>query len=97
MSQNYYKSGDWNVICDSCGVKFKASQLRKRWDGFMVCEADWEPRHPSDLLKIPPEGKPVPWTRPEATDVFVSVTYSSAGNQETSAPAGSFTADATQH
>ena len=30
----YYKSGDWLAICDSCGRKFKASQLRERWDGF---------------------------------------------------------------
>jgi len=69
---NEYKSGDWNAICDTCGVKFKASQLRKRWDGFMVCKADWNVRHPSDFIKSPPPEKPIAWSRPEPTDVFVT-------------------------
>lgn len=47
--------GDSNAICDSCGHKYKQSQLRKRWDGAMVCSADWEPRHPQDLIKARPE------------------------------------------
>ena len=55
MSQNYYKPADHNAICDSCGFKFKASQLRKRWDKFMVCEQDWEQRHPQELIKAPIE------------------------------------------
>ena len=48
---DYFKPGDRNAICDGCGFKFKASQLRKRWDGYMVCEDDWEPRHPQDLVE----------------------------------------------
>lgn len=47
--------GDANSICDCCGFKFKLSQLRKRWDGAMVCSADWEPRHPQDSIKARPE------------------------------------------
>ena|SRR3990167_10750520 len=88
-----YKQGDWNAICDVCGVKYKASQLRKRWDGFMTCSADWEIRHPSDFLKIQSEGAPPPWTRPEPTDIFVTVDYvaSTVGVQETSVPAGTYT------
>lgn len=46
-----YKPGDYNAICDGCGFKFKASMLKKRWDGYMVCEKDWEPRHPQDLVE----------------------------------------------
>ena len=92
MSTNNYVPGQWAVICDVCGVKYKSSQLRKRWDGFWVCNADWEPRHPADFLKVKSEGSPPPWTRPEATDVFVEVDYvaSTVGEQETSVPSGTY-------
>lgn len=69
--------GDWNAICDVCGFKMKASELKDRWDGLKVCEEDWEPRHPSDLYRAPttPESI-VPWTRPEQADINVDVTFS---------------------
>lgn len=65
--------GDWNAICDVCGFEYKASKLRKRWDGLMVCKEDWETRHPQDLYRFP-EGTEsvVPWTRPEPSDTFVT-------------------------
>lgn len=47
--------GDSNAICDECGFQYKHSQLRKRWDGAMVCDKDWEARHPQDSIKIKPE------------------------------------------
>lgn len=88
MEHNYYKPGDWNAICDTCGFKFKASQLKKRWDGLMVCAADWEPRHPQDLIKAPTEKTAVPWSRPEREDVYVDVTYveSDVGVQSNTIP-----------
>jgi len=69
---NYYKPGVWNVICDVCGFEYKSDELRKRWDGLMVCQHDWEPRHPQDLLRVPREDVSVPWTRPVSTELFVS-------------------------
>lgn len=65
-SRNYYKPGDWNAICDRCGFKFKASELKKEWTGLMVCEADFELRHPLDFLKAVPDQISVPWVRMEA-------------------------------
>lgn len=50
-----YKPGDWLALCESCQFEKYASELRKRWDGFMVCEECWEPRHPLDFLKVKPE------------------------------------------
>lgn len=72
---SYVKWGDWNAVCESCGFRFKASELKKRWDGKMVCHLDWETRHPQDLIKIPKEDTSVPWTSPEPADTFVAVTY----------------------
>ena len=63
--------GDSNSICDCCGFKFKQSQLRKRWDGAMVCKADWEPRHPQDFVKARPERNNVRNARPGAEPRFV--------------------------
>jgi len=68
---DYFKPGDWNAICDSCGYKYKASELRLRWDGFRVCPKDFELRHPQDLLRGVKDKQSTPWSRPEPADVFV--------------------------
>jgi hypothetical protein len=67
--KTYFVPGEWNAICDQCGRKYKASQLRKRWDGLMVCQDDWETRHPQDFVRGVKEDTSVPWTRPEPADV----------------------------
>lgn len=65
-NQNQYKHGVWNAICDVCGEKFKSDELRKRWDGLMVCGPDWEPRHPQDFLRaIKETSNKLPWSRPD--------------------------------
>jgi hypothetical protein len=46
-----YQHGTHNAICDTCGFKYKASQLRMTWDGFFVCDPCWEPRHPQDFVR----------------------------------------------
>lgn len=72
MTQNYLILGDWNADCDVCGFKFKASQLKKRWDGLMCCSKDYELRHPQDFLRVREEKVSPPWTRPEPEDEFIS-------------------------
>ena len=63
---DYLKLGDWNAICDSCGCKFKASQLRKRWDNMRVCKDDWEEQHHQDFLKGKQDKEAVVWARPDS-------------------------------
>lgn len=70
--RKYYKPGSWNVVCDVCGFHFKAEQLKKRWDGLMVCDKDFEFRNPQDFIRIPKEHIAPPWSRPEPDDTFVS-------------------------
>lgn len=70
---DYYKHGDWNATCDVCGFKFKASELRRRWDNMRVCSEDFEERHPQDFLKGKPDRQNVPWTRPEGLVRYVTV------------------------
>lgn len=85
MGFNYHKKGVYNAICDSCDFKFKSNQLKETWDGFMVCNDCYETRHVSDFQKVPKPSAPLPFTRPEPTDEFVTVDYisESIGTQET--------------
>lgn len=62
--KTWWTPGDWNAICDQCGRRFKSSQLRKRWDGYMVCADDWETRHPQEFVRPVKDNHPLPWTRP---------------------------------
>ena len=62
---DYFAKGDYNAICDRCGGKRKASQLRKDWQGFMLCTTCWEPRHPQDYVRAKVERVGVPWSRPQ--------------------------------
>jgi len=91
MSKGWdYKSGDWLIICDSCGKKIKASESKQRWDGFVVCKEDWEPRHSLDFIRARADKQSVPFTRPQPiADTYVSVTYVDTDN--TTIPSGSFT------
>ena len=63
--------GDSNAICDVCGFKKKQSQLKKRWDGAMVCSEDWESRHPQDMIKARPERNNVKDARTEPEHRFL--------------------------
>ncbi len=71
--QNWLKLGDYNAICDSCGRKFKASTMRKRWDGLFVCHEDFEYKHPQLSLKVQGDKQQVPIPRPEPiADTFLA-------------------------
>lgn len=75
MSRGWtYISGDWNLVCDSCAKKIKASKSKHRWDGFIVCADCWEPRHSLDFIRARNDKITVPFTRLQSTD-FVSVSY----------------------
>ena len=68
---DFFKEGDYNAICDRCGFKYKASELRMTWDGLFVCPKDWEPRHPQDFVRGVPDKQSVAIARPEQADIFV--------------------------
>lgn len=80
MANDQFILGDSNAICDCCGFKFKQSALRKRWDGAMVCKADWEARHPQDMLQARPERNTVKDARPEPATRFLGANEITAAN-----------------
>lgn len=73
-----YKPGQWKAICDVCGFEFYSGEMRKRWDGLMVCAQDFEHDHPQKYLRVGADKIAVPWVRSEPTDQFVSVCYAYA-------------------
>ena len=68
---DYYKPGSHNVICDRCGMKYKAEDTRMTWDNLRVCKKDWEARHPQDFLRGKVDKISVTNPRPEQTDRFL--------------------------
>ena len=67
---DYLDLGDWNAVCYQCGRKFKASQLRKHWQGFWVCPAHWEARHPQDFVRGVVDNMTPPFAQPMPADIF---------------------------
>lgn len=68
---DYLQEGDWNASCYECGRKFKGSMLKKHWQGYWVCPAHWEPRHPQDFVRSVPDEIQPPFIQPE-TDAFAA-------------------------
>lgn len=64
MAKNTYVSGLWNLYCDSCAIKIKASEAKKRWDGLVVCPSCYEERQPQDFVKAKLDRITVPFARP---------------------------------
>jgi len=60
-----YIPGDHWAICDECGLKYRRSEIRKRWDGAMVCKKDWEPKHPQENVRVRVDRIKVDHARPE--------------------------------
>lgn len=65
--------GTWAVICDVCGFRFPSSKVKKRWDGLIVCDKDFEYRHPQDFLRLKEEHITPPFVRPPPADAFIFV------------------------
>lgn len=77
MSKGWnYRAANWNIICDVCGIKYKASDSKFRWDGLITCPKCFEHRHPQDYLKARPDKITVPYLRPQPTvadETFVTM------------------------
>ncbi len=70
--RDYYKFGSWNNVCQNCGAKRKAEELKRKWDGTMNCSLCWEPRQPQDFCRGVKENSGVPWSYPRPPLTFVN-------------------------
>ena len=89
---DHLELGAWNMICMRCGVKRKNYDIEKEWTGLLVCrEKCLDHRHPQDFVRGVKDDQSVPYTAPEPTDTYVSVTYdTTTGVQEHTIPSGTF-------
>lgn len=70
---DFLSEGDWNAVCFECGRKFKASTMRKQWQGYWVCQDHWYPRQAQDFVKGVPDNQVPPWVQPMPVDIFAAV------------------------
>ena len=68
-----YPIGTWSVVCDVCGFRFQNTEVKKRWDGLIVCKEDYEEKHPQLTIRVPKEDVVPPFVRPFPADVFIEV------------------------
>ena len=74
MARSVTHSYEYSALCDVCKFKYKASQLRQRWDGLMVCPQDWETRHPMDFYRPINDVHELPFIRSNVSDVNLTWT-----------------------
>lgn len=70
-----YKSGDHYCICDICGFRRYASEMRMTWNNLFVCaDTCYEEKHPQYTDPKPLyEKQRVAIHRPEKPDVFLAL------------------------
>ncbi len=78
---DYYADGQWNYICDLCGVKEKSNKAEKTWDNFYVCRKHKEVRNPQDFVRGVKDNQSVPWTRTNPADTFIGGFCTTQGRQ----------------
>lgn len=72
----YIAGNEW-VECEVCGLEYRKSQMRKRWDGYIVCPKDFELRHPQDFVRARPDNNTAKGLiNPPSADRFLSLTCS---------------------
>ena len=63
-----WKSGDYWGNCDRCSFTVRVSSLSEEWNGLVVCNECFEPRHPQDLVKgVKDDTSPRNFIRPDDT------------------------------
>lgn len=73
MSGTYFKKGSYNICCDVCNKKVKSTEIKKRWDGLMVCPEDFEHDHPQKYIRVRSDGVAVPVIRERGEGVNLLV------------------------
>lgn len=96
---DHLELGTWNVRCNFCGFKFKASELQRHWTGVYVCRTCFEIRQPQDFVRAVPDIQTPPWVQPTPEAIFAGPTLIETSeamsvNSVTFTPAVNYTAPA---
>lgn len=71
MTREGFVLGDNYIIDDETGLKIRASESMKRWDGARVDRRNWNPRQPQDLVKGREDRQIADIVRSRPVDQFV--------------------------
>lgn len=74
-----FRIGDHWMISDRSGRKFRASEMRREWNGKLVHESEWEPRHPQELARPRRRERPVKESRPRPLDTYIGPLHAKIG------------------
>lgn len=67
-----FQPGNPWLICDVCGFAYRQSEMKLRWDNAVVCQKDYEARHPQDFVRAVHEDQQIKGlSRPEPEDRFI--------------------------
>jgi hypothetical protein len=66
-----FRPGDHWVIDDVTGLKVRASETRKQWDGLRVHRNQYESRHPQDFVRGRRDKMSVTDPRPRPIDTYI--------------------------
>ena len=72
FGQDSYIPGDQWMICDTCGSKFRRSEMKRQHDNLWVCKADYDPQHPQEFVRGKTDKIRVDVARPEGTDTMIT-------------------------
>jgi hypothetical protein len=84
-----YVPGDYLVICDRTGMVRYRSECEYEWNGLLVWEKSWEPRHPQDFVHGVADDQSVPDARSDIASTIGQTTV------KVTAAAGATTIDLT--
>ena len=65
--------GEWQAACQVCGWVFPSGDIKRRWDGLLVCKQDYETRHPQDMIKVRGERHFPSFISPEPSEIYQGV------------------------
>lgn len=77
MGRNLHYGGPngYYMTSDISGLVFRASQMRRQWDGVMAGPGEWSPRQPQELVRGVKDNQSVPVARPLGPESFVGPLY----------------------
>ena len=74
LPDKQFREWDSNTICDVTGFRMKMSEVQRRWEGYFVIPAAWNPRQPQDFPVVPEKQRIYKNARKADADQEVEVT-----------------------
>ncbi len=78
--------GTYRAICDRCGMKRYAHEMKMTWDNLFVCaNTCWQPRHPQDFVEGHADDQTVEIVRSNIVQTMGTTTLSAAAAKNATA------------